>query len=128
MFGAYNVQTATVFLDYDPGADDDIPIFISPKALEITSIKATTVNAVAADGTNYFDLAVYNGGTLGTALTAVAGTVGGTVGWSALTPVSFTVSNGTMAANEVLKLRYNEAGTGTFTAMILSINYVLGVG
>ena len=127
MFGAYDIKSTTVFLDYDPAADDDIPVFIAPKALEIVSIKATTVNAVVADGTNYFDLAVYNGGTSGTALTAVAGTVGGTVGWVALTPVSFTVSNGTMAANEVLKLRYNEAGTGTFTAMILSVDYRLGV-
>lgn len=126
MFGAYNVQTATVFLDWDPASDDDIPVFVAPKALEITGAKFTLVNALAGSTANYFDLALYNGGTAGTALTAVSGTAGGTAGYSAMVPNDFTVTNGTMAANEVLKVRYNEEGTGTFTAMILSLNYVLG--
>lgn len=127
MFGGYNVHTATVFLDYDPGADDDICVFVAPKACEIVGVKATTTNDVAASTANYFNLALYNGGTAGTALTPVAGTVGGTIGWSALVPVSFTVSNGTLATGEVLKVRYNEEGTGTFGAMLLAIDYVLGV-
>lgn len=127
MFGGYNIHTQTLFLDYDPAADDDIPVFVAPKACEIVGVKATTTNDVAASTANYFNLALYNGGTAGTALTAVAGTVGGTIGWSALVPVSFTVSNGTLATGEVLKVRYNEEGTGTFGSMLLSIDYVLGV-
>ena len=129
MFGAYNVQTATVFLAYDPAANEDYIIFVAPKALEIKGVKATVTNTVAASTANYFDLALYNGGaTAGTALGVVAGTLLGTAGWVALTPNSFTVTNGTMAANEVLKLRYSETGTGTFGSMLLSIDYVLGVG
>jgi hypothetical protein len=43
-------------------------------------------------------------------------------------PVSFTVSNGTVAAGEVVKVRYNEEGTGTFSSMIVQLDYVDGVG
>lgn len=128
MFGAYDVKTTQVFLAYDPAADKDIPVFIAPKACEIVGAKATITTTLAASTANYFDLALYNGLTLGTALTAVAGTIGGTAGWTAVTPVAFTITNGTLAAGDVLKVRYNEEGTGTFTSMLLSINYVLGVG
>jgi hypothetical protein len=126
MFGANNTKTLTIPFNYDPAADDDLYVFKAPQQIEIVSASFACNNAVAASTANYFDLALYNGGTAGTATTAIAGTIGGTVGWSALTPKDFTVSNGTVTANQIVYLRYNEEGTGTFTAGVLQINYCLG--
>ena len=126
MFGSQNTKTLTVPYNYDPAADDDLFVFKSPQTLEIVSASFTCNNTVAADANNYFDVALYNGGTAGTATTAIAGTVGGTVGWSALTPRDFTISNGTVTANQIVYMRYNEHGTGTFGAGVLQINYRLG--
>lgn len=127
MFGADRTQSVVVALNYDPAADDDIVLFRAPKNLEVVGAYAFVTNAVGADTANYFDLALYNGGTSGTALTALGGTVGGTVGF-AIAGTAFTISEGTIAAGEKILLRYNETGTGTFTAMQVQIDYVLGVG
>ena len=123
MFGSQNTKTLTVPFNYDPAADDDLYVFKAPHQLEIVSASFACNNALAGSTANYFDLALYNGGTAGTATTAIAGTIGGTIGWSALTPKDFTISNGTVTANQIVYLRYNEEGTGTFTAGILQINY-----
>lgn len=126
MFGAYEKKSMVAHLDYDPGADDFIPIFVAAQQIEITAAQVVVANAVSAHTANYFDLALYNGGTAGTATTAIAGTIGGTAGWSALTPTAFTVSNGTVTAGQVVTLHYNEEGTGTFTSMIVQLDYVTG--
>lgn len=126
MFGANDTKTLVVYLDYDPAADDDIFLFKAPQQLEIVSASMTLNNALAGSTANYFDVALYNGGTAGTAVTAIAGTIGGTVGWSSLTPKDFTISNGTVTANQIVYLRYNEEGTGTFTAGAVQINYRIG--
>ena len=127
MFGADQIQSVVVALNYDPAADDDIILFRAPKACEIVGARALKTNATGADTANYFDMALYNGGTSGTALTAMAGTIGGTGGW-ALGNTAFTVTEGTLAEGEMVLLRYNEEGTGTFVAMQVQIDYVLGVG
>ena len=126
MFGANNVKTLVFALDWDPAGDDDIYLFKAPQQLEIVSASFATNNALAGSTANYFDLCLYNGGTLGTATNAISGTVGGTAGFSALTPKDFTISNGTVTANQIVYLRYNEEGTGTFTAGVLQINYKIG--
>lgn len=126
MFGGNTKFSAVAHIDWDPAADDDLPIWVAPLACEITGAKVVTTNVVNGSTANYFDLALYNGGTAGTALTAIAGTIGGTAGWTALTPVSFTITNGTVAAGELVKVRYNEEGTGTFQAMIVQLDYVIG--
>lgn len=122
MFGNNTYLPVVVSLDYDPAADDDIALWRAPFACEIRSAYATLSNAVAGHTANYFDLALYNGGTAGTALTAIAGTLGGTAGWSALTPTAFTVSSGALTAGQLVKLRYNEEGTGTFGHMIIQLD------
>lgn len=127
MFGALNSKLITAHIDWDPGADDDLPLFVATKACEIVSATVVVTNVVNGSTANYFDLALYNGGTAGTALTAVAGTIGGTAGWSALTPTAFTITNGTVAAGEVVKARYNEEGTGTFQAMVVQLEVIDGV-
>ena len=122
MFGNATYLPVVVSIDYDPAADEDIPIWRAPFACEVRSAYTTVVNDVAASTANYFDLALYNGGTAGTALTALAGTIGGTAGWTGLTPVAFTVSAGALTAGELVTLRYNEAGTGTFTQMVVQLD------
>lgn len=126
MFGSDVLHSVVIALNYDPAADDDIVLFRAPKALEIKGARVLMTNALAAHTANYFDLALYNGGTAGTALTAMAGTIGGTGGW-AINNTAFTVTEGTMAEGEQVLLRYNEEGTGTFTAMQVQLDYVLGV-
>lgn len=114
-------------LDYDPGADDVIPLWRCPSDLEGAVIKgamAVVANDVAASTTNYFSLNLLNGGTAGTATTAISSTIGGTAGWSGLTPKSFTISAGTIAAGEVVCLKYDEEGTGTFTQLTVQLDVV----
>lgn len=127
MFGADRIQSVVVALNYDPAADDDIVLFRAPRNLEIVGARVLKTNATGADTANYFDLALYNGGTAGTALTAMAGTIGGTGGW-AINNTAFTITEGTMTEGQQVLLRYNEEGTGTFVAMQVQLDYVLGVG
>jgi hypothetical protein len=128
MFGSEVVYPVTISIDYDPAADDVLPLFVAPRACEVISANATTVNDVAANTANYFDIALRNGGAAGTATTALGGTIGGTAGWTGGTPKTFTVSEGTLAVNDVVTLVYNEEGTGTFTQMLVQLNIVYGVG
>lgn len=126
MFGDQLKTSVVVALDYDPAADDDMNIWRAPQDCIITGAYAWTQNTLAGSTANYFDLALYNGGTAGTALSALAGTIGGTAGWTAQTAKSFTITNGTVTAGQFVTLRYNEEGTGTFTAMCVQLDYVRG--
>jgi len=130
MFQGYIRQKVAVYVDHDPAADDYLPLFIAPAAVEIHQVKAVTANDVAASTVNYFDVALVNGGTAGTATTLISGTIGGTAGWTGLTPKTFSLTAGSeeLAANEVLTLKYNEEGTGTFAAMLVDIDFVYGKG
>ena len=127
MFGSDVIHSVIVALNYDPAADDDIAVWRAPKACEVVGAYWINTNAVGADTANYFDVALYNGGAAGTALTALGGTVGGTGGWVAGTPTAFTISEGTLAAGDTVLVRYNEEVTGTFTAAMVQIDYKLGV-
>jgi len=128
MFGDRALKVITYSFGQDPAADASLPIFVAPEALTIKSANLTT-NATTAGGTvNFFDVALWNGGTSGTANGVVAGTVGGTVGWVALTSVPFTVTNGYMTAGQLLRLRYDETGTATIQGSTLTISYVNGKG
>ena len=126
MFGANTKHSVVAYIDNDPAADDFLPIWVAPLACEIVGANVMITNAVSGDTANYFDLALYNGGTAGTATTALAGTIGGTAGWSALVPNAFTISNGTVTAGQLVTLHYNETGTGTFGAMAVQLDYVIG--
>ena len=129
MFGGYATNTTTVYLDYDPAADDVIPVFVAPKTCTIVSASAVSANGLAADGTNNYSLALRNIGAAGTATTAVAAAIGGTAGWVALVPRTFTISQtaNELAAGDVLAIVYDEGGTGSFTSTQVQIDYVLGV-
>lgn len=126
MFNSQNKHSVVAFIDNDPAADDVIALWVAPMACEILNAKVMVTNAVNGSTANYFDLALLNGGSAGTATTEIGGTIGGTGGWSALTPVSFTISSGELASGDVVVLKYNEEGTGTFVSMAVQLDYVLG--
>lgn len=130
MFGGVTRFQVVTSLDFDPAADDDLVLWVCPADVpqaEITAATAVCSNAVAAHTANWFDVALYNGGTAGTALSAIAGTIGGSAGWAAMVPKEFTISNGTVTAGQVVKLRYNEEGTGTFGHLVVTLSLVQGV-
>ena len=125
----YDVRRHVVaYMDHDPAADDVLPVFRATKDCEMLSAYAIVTNAVGASTDNYFALNLLNGGAAGTATTAISGTIGGTAGWTALRPVSFVVSEGTLTAGDVVVVNYNETGTGTFASMVVQLEIVEGIG
>lgn len=126
MFQGNDYKSVIVNLDYDPAADDVIPLWRVPLDATIMGAYATMTNALAANGTNYFSLTLRNGGTAGTATTAISDTIGGTAGWSALVPTEFTMSADEIGAGELVQLVYDEEGTGTFTAVHIQLDVVYG--
>jgi hypothetical protein len=113
-----------VSLDYDPAADDVMPIWRVPDGVvaRIRAAYATLVNDVAAHTGNYFKLKLMNGGTAGTATAALGSQIGGTAGWTGLKPVSFGVDNAEVAGGNVIVLDYDETGSGTFAQVIVQLD------
>lgn len=128
MFGSQDKKSVVATFAYDPAADEVLPVWRAPAACEVVAAYATVPNDVAASTANYFTVALRNGGAAGTATTALAAAIGGTPGWTGLTPKTFTVSEGTLAAGDVVTASYDEEGTGTFTSLSIQLDYVLGVG
>lgn len=126
MFQSLDYKPVVVTLDYDPAADDVIPLWRAPIKASIMGAYATMTNALAANGTNFFALTLRNGGTAGTATTAISDAIGGTAGWSALVPKEFTLSADELDAGDLLQLVYEEDGTGTFTALHIQLDVVYG--
>ena len=128
MFGSKTIHSVVVTLDYDPAADQVYPVFKAPVACEIVGACAVIADTVAAGTDNSFSVARLNGGATGAGTTVLAAAVGGTPGWVGLTPKAFTISDGTLAAGDVVTASYDETGTGTFGVMNIQLDYVLGVG
>ena len=126
MFASQITFPVTVLLGYDPAADDVIPLFRAEKKGTLESAYAIKTNVLNASTANYFSLNLLNGGSAGTATTAVGSTIGGSAGWTALLPVSFGVSNSEFAAGDVFVLNYDEEGTGTFASMVVQLNVHYG--
>jgi len=113
-----------VSFDYDPAADDQIPIWRAPMAATIKSAYVTVANNVSAHTANYFSVHLRNGGPNGSAATVISSTVGGTVGWTGLAPQAFTITAADIAAGDVLCLYYDEEGTGTFGQLTVQLDVV----
>lgn len=128
MFGSENIETVTMSFDYDPAGDEVMPLWIAPKACEIENAYVTVANDIAASTADFFSLALRNGGSAGSGTAELAGAVGGTVGWTGLKPVPFTLSEGTLAKGDVVELVYDETGTATFGQVTVQLNVVYGLG
>lgn len=112
----------------DPAADQVYPLWRVPAACEITGIYFTTADDVSASTANYFSITPRNGGAAGTATTALGAAVGGTAGWTGLTPVSSTVvaAQKNPSAGDVITASYDETGTGTLAPTLFQIEYKIG--
>ena len=115
-----------VALDFDPGADEVIPIWVAPQKAYIHSAKVVVTNDVAASTADWFQLTLRNGGTAGTATQNISDTIGGTAGWSGLKPVAFTINDPVVEAGEVVELVYDENGVATFGSMIVQLDVTYG--
>lgn len=126
MFQGLDFKSVVVTLDYDPAADDVLPLWRAPAKTTIVGAYATVTNAVAASTADFFTLTLRNGGAAGTATTAISDTIGGTPGWTALTPKTFALSTDELAAGDLLQLVYDETGTGTFVALNVQLDVIFG--
>lgn len=123
-------NTKQVLVNSSTSADFTIPALIAPYGgVTITSVvgvSSTTLNASTAD---YFNLVLLNGGTTGTATTAI-GTAGGTAGWTAATAKAFSLNTALdeLAVGEMLMVKYDETGTVAVADVSVIVTYVEGKG
>ena len=93
--------------------DDTYALWVAPQAGEVVSMYAVPGATITAGAGTGLVLILQNGGTAGTATTAI-GTVGtGTAdtGWVADTRRTGTLGVATFVAGDVLTLNYDETGT-----------------
>ena len=127
-FPSQHLQSVLFTVAYDPAADEIWPMWVVPQACEVKSGTVTVPNDVGASTANFFAVLSYNGGSVGTATTDLGGTVGGTAAWTGLTPKDMTINadNKNLAAGDVVAIKYDETGTGTFTELTVQLNYLIG--
>lgn len=118
-----------LYIDHDPAADNVLPLFRAPKACKIVGARATVADDVAASTANYFSLTLVDGGADGAGTAEFSDAIGGTPGWTGLTPKSFAItgSQHRLDAGDVVQLKYDEEGTGTFVAMTVQLEVVYGM-
>ena len=128
MFQSQVYFPVNVMVDYDPAADATFPMWRAPAACEIKSAYATVISAVNASTANYFTAQLFNGGAAGTDITAISDAIGGTPGWAALTPKAFTLTatGKNLAAGDMVTVKYDETGTGTFGVLNVQLDVQYG--
>lgn len=136
MFGYDNVKVFP-FQFSDPAADASFKLFRVPSRntkIEILSAWVAGDTALNAGTANGREVSLLDGGTAGSGTAIVAAAVGGTdaggtfAAWVAHTPKAFTISEGTLDANDYLILKYDETGTDAPKNIYGQIEYVVGVG
>ena len=127
-FPSQSYKSVVFSVAYDPAADDVLPVWRAPQACEVIQGYITVPNDVSASTANYFQVLVYNGGSIGTATTDLGGTVGGTAAWTGLTPKAMTINstNKNLSAGDVVVISYDETGTGTFGTLVVQLDYIMG--
>jgi hypothetical protein len=87
---------------------------------------STTLNASTSD---YFNITLINGGTVGTA-TAAIGTAGGTAGWTAATAKAFSLNADAdeLTEGQYLMAKYDETGTVAVADVTVIVEWVHGKG
>ena len=131
-FGRDIQHTVTVVIS-DPTADSTPPIWRVPSEItkiEILEAWANSDTLVTLGSGTGIALTLLNYGTAGSAATGtLTSALGGTtITWTANTPKTFTVSDGTMAAGEYLMLKYDETGTVAPLNITVGFTWVSGVG
>lgn len=114
-------------LAYDPTADEVWPMFKAPRKAQIISAYVTVANDIAAHADNHIAISLLNGGAAGTAVDVIAAAVGGAaVAWTGLTAKAFTVAAPELADGDMVTVKYDESGTGTFTQITVQLNLRYG--
>jgi hypothetical protein len=114
----------------DPTADRVLHIARAPYGgATITNAYAITNTTLAAGTANIVALELRNGGTGGTATTAI-GTAGGTTGWTLQVPETFSLnaSLDELASGEWLTMNYDETGTVAPLNTTVVVEWVGGKG
>lgn len=135
MFGSENIKTATLVINSDPGATDEI-FYLMKAPRELTVLSAYMVSEQTQNAGTAVLMRLENWGTAGT---TVGGTVtankGGTATASQLTartPVTATVDTAqdNVTSGQWLVVRYAEEGTGWISGdrFTYVVNYVIGLG
>lgn len=132
MFGYDNVHVVTVSLS-DPTKDNTYKLLRVPSRndkIEILAAWAESDTTVTLGSGTGIALRLYNYSTAGTSASGtVSASLGGTaVTWTAGTPKTFTISEGTMEDSEYLVVGYDESGTIAPLNLTVSVEYVIGVG
>jgi hypothetical protein len=124
-----NILTVVV---YDPGQDAKIPLLKVPDdhVYTVEAAVASTDRATVAHATNIFTLQLQNGGSAQAGTDAISDAIGGTGGWAANTAKNFAITAGAgdLTAGQWLMLVYDEGGTVAPGEIVVTIEYVDGIG
>lgn len=130
MFG-YARKVASVVIPGGLTGDEKFPVLMAPASHKVTIEKATMIlnDDISGSTASYATYVLLNGGTAGTATTAI-GTAGGTAGFTQYVPEAFTLADGSgqLDEGEVLVLSMDITGSVTAPDATLVIEYVDGLG
>lgn len=125
----YNTRITTA--NFSGTVDARVPILVAPfGGATVKNVWGISDGAISAHASNYITGTVYNGGTVGTATTAVAAGPGTATGWSADTKTAFTVTtaNANLAAGEMLVIAWDYNGTVAPINLTAIVEWVQGQG
>jgi hypothetical protein len=130
----YNSRFTT--LNSTTSADMSVPVLIAPKGgATLRAAYAFASTTLAASSADHFNLALVNGGTVGTATTAISSNLGGTAasgtapGWTAKKKETFAITSGSEALTEgqVLIVKYDETGTVAINDWTVIVEWTQGI-
>ena len=123
------VLLAGPFFNADPAASKEFTIFYTAyNAIEIVGGYFTSDAALAADNTNYIQLAIESGTTNagGTGILEFDSRAAHENGVVAGDLEAFNITEGTIAKSQYVTLAYTEAGTGVLSDVMVFLYYVEG--
>lgn len=114
-----------------PTTGKRIPLLKAPSDNTWTIESAVAVpDTDLAAGTVAFALTLENGGASGTAQTAISDVVGGTAGWTANTPKTFTITAGAgdLTADQYLNAFFDASNTPSAVRLTIVLEVSEGLG
>ncbi len=130
----YNSRFTT--LNSTTSANGTVPMLVAPTGgLTLKSAYAFAGATLAAGSANHFNLTLLNGGTVGTATTAISSALGGTAasgtapGWTLGKKETFAFTSGSedLAQGEVLRVKYDETGTVAIADWTVVVEWTQGI-
>lgn len=117
-------------LNSSTSADYTIPALRAPfGGATLKNVYAMASTTLAGSTADYFNITLLNGGSTGTATTAI-GTAGGTAGWTAQTSKTFSLNTSAdeLSSGEWLMVKYDETGTVGVADVTIVVEWVHGKG